>query len=86
MINPDFFAYTATVLNIVMLIPQVIQTWKTKETKDLSLISLVIFISASTLWLLYGIAKIAPPIIISNVVLIGLNLILVVVKLTSYKK
>lgn len=83
MINPDVFAYTATVLNIVMLIPQVVQTWKTRETKDLSLFSLIIFIVAGILWLLYGVVKQAPPIIVSNAVLITLNSILVTFKLLN---
>jgi MtN3 and saliva related transmembrane protein len=86
MINPDFFAYTATGLNIVMLVPQVVQTWKTRQTKDLSLFTLIIFIVAGTLWMIYGIEKQALPIIVSNVVVTILNLILMTIKLTSQRK
>jgi MtN3 and saliva related transmembrane protein len=84
MINPDFFAYIATTLNIVMQVPQVLSTWRTKKVRDLSLLSLLIFMSASFLWGTYGIMKTAPPIILSNGVLLLLNGLLVTMKL-KYK-
>jgi MtN3 and saliva related transmembrane protein len=86
MISPDIFAYAATVLNIVMQIPQVLSTWKTKQVRDLSLISLLIFMSASLLWGTYGVMKSAPPVILSNAVLFILNGTLVFMKLTFEKK
>ena len=81
MISPDFFAYLATVLNIVMQFPQVFSTWRTKKVRDLSLTSLLIFMCASLLWGTYGIMKEAPPIILSNGVLLILNGLLVSMKL-----
>ena len=81
MINPDIFAYMATIINIVMLFPQVLQTWKTKHTKDLSSITLLLFFSACILWILYGVAKSALPIILANTVVGALNLFLFILKL-----
>jgi MtN3 and saliva related transmembrane protein len=80
MINADFFGYTATIINMVMLLPQVIQTWKTKETKDLSLATLTLFFLASLLWLTYGVIKMADPIIVANITLGLMNLILILFK------
>ncbi|MGB4966388.1 MAG: SemiSWEET family transporter [Microgenomates group bacterium] len=86
MINPDIFGYLATSLNIVMLVPQVLQTWKTKKTKDLSFASLLLFSGASVLWLSYGLAKNALPVIIANTVLIVMNFILIAIKIRYPEK
>ena len=86
MINPDIFGYLATSLNIVMLVPQVLQTWKTKKTKDLSFASLLLFSGASVLWLSYGLAKNALPVIIANTVLIIMNFILIDIKIRYPEK
>ena len=79
--NPDLFGYVATSLNVVMMIPQVMRTWKTKQTRDLSSATLLIFLTASILWTIYGIEKNAIPVIIANVVVGSMNLILIIIKL-----
>lgn len=81
MINPDIFGYIATSLNVVMMIPQVSHTWRTKQTRDLSLATLLIFSTASLLWIIYGIEKGAIPVIIANAVVGGLNILLILIKL-----
>ena len=81
MVNPDIFAYSATVLNIVMLFPQVIEAWKTKKTKELSMATLVMFLAACLLWTAYGVAKAAPPIIFANTTLGILNGVLIYLKI-----
>ena len=75
-------AYTATSLNVVMLVPHVFTTGKTKEAKGLSFASLIIFITANVFWLLYGMMIKAVPVIVSNAVLATLNLTLIVMKST----
>lgn len=80
----DFLAYIATSFNVVMLAPQVFRTWKTKRTADLSLTTLTIFLTACLLWVGYGVAKLALPVIIANTVVGGMNLILIILKL-KYK-
>ena len=81
MLNSDSFGYAATGLNIVMLLPQVFRTWKTKQTKDLSLTTLVIFFIACSLWIIYGLTKAAIPVVIANTVVGTSNLFLIVLKL-----
>ncbi|MBI2599525.1 hypothetical protein HYW43_01230 [Candidatus Daviesbacteria bacterium] len=78
--SADFFGYTATSLNLIMLIPQVAQTWKTKQTKDLSLTTLTIFSIACLLWVIYGVIKSAIPVILANTVVGALNLTLIFLK------
>jgi MtN3 and saliva related transmembrane protein len=65
-------------------VPQVYQTWKTKQTKGLSLATLLMFFIACMFWLIYGLMRLAGPVIISNSVLGIMNLMLIIFKL-KYK-
>jgi len=86
MISPDIFAYIATMLNILMLIPQVIQTFKSKDAKSLSLITLLLFLLANVLWLVYGIEIAVFPLILSNAIMGTMNLTLIALKLKYSQK
>ena len=65
-------------------LPQVIKTWKMKETKDLSLAMFVIFCTGIFLWLVYGIVINDWPIIIANAATFILAMIILGFKL-KYK-
>lgn len=82
--NADIFGFIASGFNIVMLMPQVVRTWKTKKTKDLSLTTLIIFLLSASLWVVYGVMKQALPVIISNVSVGITSLLLIGFKL-KYK-
>lgn len=64
-----FVAGTLTTLSFV---PQVIHTWKTKRCDDLSFGMLLAFGLGVALWLVYGIALRAMPIIAANSVTLAL--------------
>lgn len=85
MVNPDIFAYSATVLNVVMLFPQVVTTWKTKKTKELAMPTLIMFVAACAFWTIYGVIKTALPIILANTILGSLNGVLIYIKLRYSK-
>lgn len=82
--NPDIFGYTATTLNVVMLVPQVYRTWKIKQTKDLSLTTLVMFLVACLMWVVYGTMKSAFPLVIANIIVGAMNVVLISFKV-KYK-
>ncbi len=44
----------AGALSCTTFIPQVVKTFKTKSTKDISLVMFVIALVSSALWLIYG--------------------------------
>jgi MtN3 and saliva related transmembrane protein len=46
---------TAAAITTYAFVPQVITTWRLKETKDISLGMYVIFCIGITIWLIYGI-------------------------------
>lgn len=72
---------TAGGLTTVSLLPQVIKTWKSKSAADISSGMFVLFSSGVFLWLLYGLALGASPIIIANAVTLALALLILILKL-----
>jgi MtN3 and saliva related transmembrane protein len=51
----SLIGFSAATLTTVSFLPQVIQVWKTKSTKDISLGMFSIFSTGVFLWLVYGI-------------------------------
>lgn len=80
MINSEIFGYLGSALNITMLLPQVYRAAKTKDTKGLSLATMIAFLAACLFWILYGVAQWSWPVIITNVVVGLLNIVLVFLK------
>ena len=58
----------AALLTTVAFLPQVIKTWKTKKTRDISFIMYVILITGVFLWLVYGFLIKDLPLILANLV------------------
>jgi MtN3 and saliva related transmembrane protein len=75
-----FLAGTFTTLAFV---PQVIRTWRTGSADDLSLGMLLVFNTGVCLWLAYGLALGAVPIIAANAVTLPLSGLLLVLKLAG---
>jgi MtN3 and saliva related transmembrane protein len=71
----------AGALTTVAFIPQVIKTWKSRHTHDISLGMFAIFSIGVFLWLLYGIQIGATPIVLANLVTLVLALTILVFKL-----
>ncbi len=62
----------AATLTTCSFIPQVARVWKTRHTKDISLLMYALFTFGVALWLAYGILLGSWPIIIAN----GITLLL----------
>ena len=73
--------YLAGTLTTISFVPQVIRTWKLKETKDFSLAMLLLFAAGIFLWTLYGIWINSIPIIAANIITFGLILVLLWMKI-----
>ena len=76
--------FFAGALTTVSYIPQAIKIWKSKSTKDLSLITFLLLILGLSLWLTYGILLKDLPLIIANAVAISLIFVILLHKL-KYK-
>jgi len=68
----------AGALTTISFIPQVMKTWKFKETKDISLLMYIIFFTGILLWFSYGVLIDNTPIIVAN----GVSLVLVFIVLS----
>lgn len=72
--------FTAAFLTTIAFLPQVIQIWKTKSTKDINLKMYVILCTGVFLWILYGILILSWPVIIANVLVLALSSIILIFK------
>ncbi|PSB52165.1 SemiSWEET transporter [Chamaesiphon polymorphus] len=77
----DLVGYLAATLTTAAFLPQVLQVWQSKSTKDLSLPTLLSFIAGISFWLIYGLLVRSAPIIIANAVTLVLNLVILQFKL-----
>ena len=79
--STEMFGYLAATLTTISFIPQVLQVWRTKHTKDISLGMYSIFTAGIAVWLVYGILLGSLPIIIANCITIVLAGSVLVMKL-----
>lgn len=73
--------FAAATLTTIAFLPQVIQTWKTRSTKDISLGMFLIFTTGVFLWLVYGLLIKDPPVIAANAVTLVLVMIILLFKI-----
>lgn len=79
-----FVGLVAGLLTTISFLPQVIKTWKIKETKNLSLGTFILQEIANILWVVYGIIINQSPLIVWNTMTAALVLIIIILKL-KYK-
>tara|TARA_B100001175_G_scaffold307711_1_gene307236 strand:+ start:386 stop:649 length:264 start_codon:yes stop_codon:yes gene_type:complete len=60
------FGYLAGIFGVIPMLPQLIQTYKSKSSKDISLYFLMLNILSSILWIIYGYLRYDLPIIICS--------------------
>ena len=62
----DYLGFAAAVCTTSAFIPQAFKIWKCRVAKDVSSGMYIILIIGSALWLAYGIALLAWPLILAN--------------------
>ena len=82
----EFFGYFAAILTTLAFIPQLIKTLKTKKAEDVSLTTLIMFLTGVAAWIIYGIEISSKPILVANVITFMLNFLILVFKLIYSKK
>ena len=73
--------FVAAFLTTFSFLPQTIKTIKMKETKDLSLVMYAMLWFGMISWLIYGVLKNDPPIIIANIISISFASIVLFLKI-----
>jgi len=61
-----YVGLAAGVLTTISFLPQAIQAWKTKSTKDISLAMFLSFCLGVTLWVIYGFFTHNIPVFVAN--------------------
>ncbi|OEK09282.1 hypothetical protein A8C32_11200 [Flavivirga aquatica] len=62
----EIIGFIAAFLTTAAFLPQVYQTWKTKDVSGLSLPMLILFFIGVLIWLVYGFLKDSPSMIFAN--------------------
>ncbi|MDO9153439.1 MAG: SemiSWEET family transporter [Paludibacter sp.] len=62
----EIVGYSASLLSVLNQFPQAIKVFQTKDTHSISLVMYCIVVVCITLWLVYGIILMNPPLIWAN--------------------
>lgn len=77
----ELIGFIAGLSTTIAFIPQVVKTWKTKSTKDISLKMYILFCFGICLWALYGVLNGLISIIIANTMTIILAVMILGMKI-----
>jgi len=77
----DGIGYLAATLTTAAFVPQAWLTWRTRNVSGISLGMYSVFTLGVALWLLYGLALGAWPIVLANVITLALALSILLMKL-----
>jgi MtN3 and saliva related transmembrane protein len=67
-------------------LPQVKQTWQTRSAEDFSWSYLALFSTGVALWMIYGILRKDPAVVVANAVTLLLVIVMSVVKMREQRK
>ncbi len=79
--NPTLIGLTAGALTTMAYLPQVIKTWRSKSTGDISLGMFVTLCLGLIAWIFYGFSINSMPVIAANIVSLILVLIVLALKI-----
>jgi MtN3 and saliva related transmembrane protein len=77
----DTLGLLAGALTTAAFVPQVIKTWRTRSTHDISVWMFTLFNVGLLLWLVYGVRIGSWPIVVANTVTLGLALTILYFKI-----
>jgi len=83
--NIEVVGIVAGALSCTTFLPQVVKTWKSKSTKDVSLLMFIIASLGTSLWLIYGLLIDSFSLIFTNIIVLILSLIMLFLKI-KYNK
>jgi len=71
--NAELIGFLAATLSTVSYLPQVIHTFRSRDTTGISLGMYILLVAGTSLWLAYGIALNSIPLIIANIITVSLS-------------
>ena len=67
--------YAAAAVGTVLMLPQVIRSWRTREVEDLSFAMVWLYVTNCALWLAYGVLEGLPPVWFTNAAALAISLV-----------
>ncbi|HED31041.1 MAG TPA: hypothetical protein ENN50_05020 [Prosthecochloris aestuarii] len=64
--DPEYLGYAAGILTTIAFLPQAFKVFRTRQTRDISLIWAITMIAGVFLWLCYGYSKESIPMVLAN--------------------
>lgn len=83
MIPETALGLLAGTLTTIAFVPQVLKTWRTRSTHDISLQMFAIFVTGVSIWIVYGLIIGDLPVILTNVATLLLAGIILVFKIRN---
>jgi len=77
----DLIGFAAGFLTTIALLPQALKAWKTKSTKDVSIVWIVTLTTGVVLWLVYGLMIASWPVAAANFFTLVLCLVVLYLKM-----
>lgn len=77
----EIIGYLAGIIIAISLTPQVIKSWKTKSTKDISVIWTLVYIIGLAIFEVYAVGIWSVPLIFTNIIELVLALSLLLLKI-----
>ena len=77
----ELIGFLAAFCTTIAFIPQALKVWKTKSTKDISLMMFIIFSFGVLCWLVYGLLIFNLPIIVANTITLTLSIYILINKI-----
>ena len=82
----DLFGFSAASLTTIAFLPQLYKTWKTKSAEDVSLITLILFLTGLLCWIIYGLKINSIPIFLANIITFIFNFSILILKIIYGKE
>jgi len=83
MIPETALGLLAGTLTTIAFVPQVLKTWRTRSTHDISLGMFTIFVTGVSIWIVYGLIIADIPVILTNVATLALAGIILIFKIRN---
>lgn len=76
----DAVGFLAAALTTASFVPQAVRTWRTRETRGISLVMYAVFSTGVALWVLYGFLAPSWPVLAANLVTLIFAVAILVMK------
>jgi MtN3 and saliva related transmembrane protein len=85
MATEQVFGWLASILTTLIFVPQLLKAFKTKMTKDLSMLMLVLAVLGNVCWLVHALLSENLPLIVCATLIIAMSMLLIVYKYNNEK-